>query len=121
MSSVTAEGIKQEIGYSWYTIKVDGTKDPIGAEIISIIIRFNEHSLKGAERFLVLSSTDLSDAKSITDVILAELAKARLTLSKIPSQVYDGASVIARYCGTVEEFNVYCRNEKTERFFMCNI
>ena len=31
--------------------------------------------MKVAERHLVLSSTDLGDAKSITDVILAELTK----------------------------------------------
>ena len=40
MSSVVTEGIKQEIGNSWYTIKVDGTKDPTGVENISIIICF---------------------------------------------------------------------------------
>ena len=74
MSAVVAEGIKQEIGNSWYIIKVDGTNDPTGVENISIVIRFfNEHSLKVVERLLVLSSTDLGDAKSTTDVILAEL------------------------------------------------
>ena len=52
-------------------------------ESISMIIRFlNEHSLKVAERLLVLSSTNSGDAKSITDVILAELTKAGLTSSK---------------------------------------
>ena len=88
MSSEVTEGIKQEIGNSWYTIKVDGTKDPTGVENISIIICFfNQHSLKVAERLLVLSSTDSVDAKSITDVILAELTKVGLS-SKILSQVY---------------------------------
>ena len=32
MSAVVTEGIKQEIGNSWYDIKVDGTKDPTGVE-----------------------------------------------------------------------------------------
>ena len=96
MSSVITKGIKQEIGNSWHTIKVDGTKDLTGVENISIIIRFfNEHSLKVAERLLVLSSTNSGDAKPITDVVLAELTKAGLTSSKILSQVYDGASVMA--------------------------
>ena len=96
MSSVAAKGIKQKIGNSWYTIKVDGTKDPTGVKNISIIICFfNEHPLKVVERPLVLSSTDSGDAKSITDVILAELTKAGLTSSKILSRVYDGASVMA--------------------------
>ena len=102
MSSVVTEGIEQEIENSWGTIKVDGTKDPTSVENISIIIRlFNEHFLKVAERLLVLSSTDSNDAKSITDVILAELTKAGLTSSKILSQVYDGASVIAGHCGGI--------------------
>ena len=80
MSLVETEGIKQEIGNSCYTIKICGIKDPIGVENIFIIICFfNEHPLKVVERFLVLSSTDLGDAKSITDVILVELSRAELT------------------------------------------
>ena len=58
--------------------------------------------MKVAERLLVLSSTDSGDAKSITDVILAELTKAGLTSSKILSQVYDDASVMAGHCGGVQ-------------------
>ena len=42
------------------------------------------------------------DAKSITDVILAELTKAELTSSKILSQFYDGASVMAGLRGRVQ-------------------
>ena len=37
---VSNPSVKQEIGNSWYTIKVDSTKDPTGVENISIIIRF---------------------------------------------------------------------------------
>ena len=55
-----------------------------------------------AERLLVLSSTDSGNAKLFTDVILAELTKAGLTSSKIISQVYDGASVMAGHCGGVQ-------------------
>ena len=40
MSLVVIEGIKQEIRNSWFTIKVDGTKDPTGVENISIYIVF---------------------------------------------------------------------------------
>ena len=70
--------------------------------------------MKIAEHLLVLSSTLSSKAKSITDVILAELTKAGL-ISKMLSEIYDGASVK----DTSEEFNVYYKNEKTERFRMC--
>ena len=68
MSSVVTEGIKQEIENLWYTIRVDGTKDPTGVENISLIIRFfNQYSLKVAERLLVLSRADSGDAKSIAE------------------------------------------------------
>ena len=84
MNSIITEGIEQEIGNFWYTIKVDDTKDPTGVENISIIIRFfNEHSLKVAERLLVLLSTDPGNAKSIADMTLEELTKAGLTSSKL--------------------------------------
>ena len=65
-SAVATSGIMQEIGNCWYTIKVDGTKDPTGVENIFIVIRlFNEHSLEVVERLLVSSSTDSGDAISI--------------------------------------------------------
>ena len=59
-------------------------------------------NLKVVERFLVLLSTDSGDAKSIIDVILVELTKTGLTSSKILSQVYDGASVMAGHCVGVQ-------------------
>ena len=40
MSSAVTKDIKQDIGNSWYTIKVDGAKNPTGVENISTIIRF---------------------------------------------------------------------------------
>ena len=40
MSSVVTEDFKQEIGNSWYTIKVGGTKNPSGVNNISLIIHF---------------------------------------------------------------------------------
>ena len=58
--------------------------------------------MKVADRPLVLSSTNSGDEKSITEVILVELTKAGLTSSKILSQVYDGAFVMAGHCGGVQ-------------------
>ena len=59
MSSVVTIDIKQEIGNSWYTIKVDGAKDPTGVENISTIIRFlQRQSLKVADRLLISSSNN---------------------------------------------------------------
>ena len=68
--------------------------------------------MKVTERLLVLSSIDSGDAKSITDVILAKLTKAELTLSKILSQVYDGASVMAGHCGGVQRLLQERENRK---------
>ena len=45
MTSVVIESIKQEIGNSWYRVKVVCTKDPIGVENIFVIIRFLTSSL----------------------------------------------------------------------------
>jgi len=103
MSSVVTDKIREEIGESWYTIKADGTKDSTGTENISIVVRFfNQHTLKVMERLLVISSTDSGDAQSLTDVILAEISKAGLKSTKIFSQVYDGASVMAGKNGGVQ-------------------
>ena len=40
MSEVVTEEIVKEVGESWYTLKVDGTKDPSGCENISIVLRY---------------------------------------------------------------------------------
>ena len=103
MSSVVTKGILQVISTSLYTIKVDGTKNPSGVDNISIIFRFfKERFLKVAEHLLVLSNANSGDVNLITIVILAELAKAELTLSMVLSQVCDGASVMAGRCGGVQ-------------------
>ena len=68
--------------------------------------------MKVAERHLVLSSTGSGATKSITDVILVELTKAGLTSSKILSQVYDGASVVAGHCKGVQRLLQERENRK---------
>ena len=63
--------------------------------------------MKVAERLLVLSSTDSGDAKSVTDVIFAELSQDRIL-----SQVYDGAFVMAGHCGGVQSLLQERENRK---------
>ena len=58
--------------------------------------------MKVVELLLVLPSTDSGDAKSTSHVILAELTKAEVTLSKILSLVYNGASVMVGHCGGIQ-------------------
>ena len=43
-SAVVTEAIVEEVGDSYYTLKVDGTCDPTGYENISIVLRFVNES-----------------------------------------------------------------------------
>jgi len=40
MSSIVNEAIVQEVGDSWFTLNIDGTRDPTGVENVSIVLRF---------------------------------------------------------------------------------
>ncbi len=40
MSTLVTEHIVKEVGESFHTIKVDGTRDPTGRENIAIVVRF---------------------------------------------------------------------------------
>ncbi|ROI52181.1 Zinc finger MYM-type protein 1 [Anabarilius grahami] len=103
MSIIVTDAIVKEIGDSWFTVKVDGTRDPTGMENISIVIRyFNEKTLEITERLLVMTIANSGDAQTITNMILSELSKAGLNASKILSQVYDGAAVMSGKYGGVQ-------------------
>lgn len=103
LSNVVTDAIVEEVGTSWFTIKVDGTRDPTECENISIIIRFVSASNEATERLLTIATADAGDAKTLTDLIIAELTKTGLDTSKILSQVYDGASVMAGKHGGVQK------------------
>ncbi len=80
----------KEVDDSYYTLKVEGTRDPTGCKNISIVIRFvNENvSYEVVERLLTVATAEMSDAQTLTNTILAKLNKAGLNPSKILSQVY---------------------------------
>ncbi len=88
------EEIVREVADSWYTIKVDGTRDPTGIENISIIVRFVKDNCEVTERLLSMTTTEKGDAQTLTNTIITELEKNGLSTSKILSQVYDGASLM---------------------------
>lgn len=72
-------------------------------ENISIVVRYlSEKTLEITERMLVMTSANSGDTQTITDIILSELTKAGLHTSKILSQVYDGAAVMAGKNGGVQ-------------------
>ncbi|GAA6092116.1 zinc finger MYM-type protein 1-like [Tachysurus ichikawai] len=103
MSNIVTDAIVNEIGDSWFTLKVDGTRDPTGMENISIVVCYlGVKTLEITERLLVMTTANSGDAQSITDIILSELTKAGLPTSKILSQVYDGAAVMAGKYGLVQ-------------------
>ena len=43
MSTIVTEQIVKDVGESWFTLKVDGTKDPTGSENVSIVVRYRLH------------------------------------------------------------------------------
>ncbi len=95
LSSLVTEEIVREVADSWYTIKVDGTRDPTGIENISIIVRFVKDNCEVTERLLSMTTTEKGDAQTLTNTIITELEKNGLSTSKILSQVYDGASLMS--------------------------
>ncbi len=103
MSSLVTEEIVREVADSWYTIKVDGTRDPTGLENISIIVRFVKDNCKVTERLLSMTTTEKGDAQTLTNTIITELEKNGLSTSKILSQVYDGASLMSGKNGGVQK------------------
>uniref|UniRef100_A0A8C9YYB0 TTF-type domain-containing protein n=1 Tax=Sander lucioperca TaxID=283035 RepID=A0A8C9YYB0_SANLU len=103
MSTMVTEQIVKEVGESFYTIKVDGTRDSTGTENISIVVRFVNDLYEPTERLLTISTTDKGDAATLTDTIIEELTKAGLSPQKIISQVYDGASLMSGKHGGVQK------------------
>ncbi len=103
MSSLVTEEIVREVADSWYTIKVDGTRDPTGIENISIIVRFVKDNCEVTERLLSMTTTEKGDAQTLTNTIITELENNGLSTSKILSQVYDGASLMSGKNGGVQK------------------
>lgn len=103
MSKLVTEEIVRQVGDSWYSIKVDGTRDPIGQENISIVVRFVDENYAVCERLLVMATSEKGDAEAVTGVIIDELTSAGLSTDKILSQVYDGASLMSGKHGGVQK------------------
>ncbi|KAI2658679.1 Zinc finger MYM-type protein 1 [Labeo rohita] len=95
MSTIVTEHIVKDVGESWFTVKVDGTKDPTGSENVSIVLRYVDQNCSVKERLLSMLTTDKCDALSLSNMVLEELADVGLDTGKILSQCYDGASVMS--------------------------
>ena len=103
MSDIVTSEIVKELGESWYTLKVDGTKDPTGCENVSIVLRFLNMDNEVRERLLVMATTEHCDALSLTNMVLSELNKAGVSTDKLLSQCYDGANVMYGKKGGVQK------------------
>ncbi|KAL0968294.1 hypothetical protein UPYG_G00264930 [Umbra pygmaea] len=103
LSNVVTEAIVEEVGDSYYTLKVDGTRDPTGCENISIVLRFVNETYEVTERLLCIATAQKGDAQTLTDTVLTELNKVGLDSSKILSQVYDGAALMSGKRGGVQK------------------
>ncbi|KAJ3582910.1 hypothetical protein NHX12_000116 [Muraenolepis orangiensis] len=102
MSKVVTEHIVEEIGDSFNTVTMDGTRDPTGCENISIVLRFVDENYVIKERLLTIATAVAGDAKTLTQTLIAEIRKVGLSTDKILSQVYDGASLMSGRRGGVQ-------------------
>lgn len=94
MSKLVTEEIVRQVGDSWYSIKVDGTRDPLGQENISVVVCF----VGVCERLLVMATFEKGDAEALTNI-----TSAGLSTDKILSQVYGGASLMSGRHGGVQK------------------
>ena len=86
MKEVLTDEIVREVGEAWYTLLVDGMKDDVGVENVSIVIRFyNEETHKVLQRLLVMTTSLAADAKTLTEVVCSKLEAAGLKTTKILS------------------------------------
>lgn len=66
LSSVVTEAIVEEVGDSFFTLKVDGTRDPTGCENISIVLRFVNDAYDVTECLLTIATASKGDAQTLT-------------------------------------------------------
>ena len=110
MSSIVKEAIVQEVGDSWFTLKVSGTLDPTGMENISRVLRFfNENTKVVTERLLALATSSLREAQALTEVIFSELDAAGLCSGNVSTTTWkicevQGKSTIENHLAKVEAY-----------------
>ncbi|KAK0146221.1 Zinc finger MYM-type protein 1 [Merluccius polli] len=103
MSTIITEEIVKDIGEAWYTLKVDGTKDPTGCENVSIVLRYVDTSNTVRKRLVSMATSKQYDAMSLTQLVLAQLRDIGLNTAKVLSQCYDGASVMSGVHGGMQK------------------
>lgn len=85
----------------FYTILVDGTKDRVNKEIISMVVRYVKNG-KPIESLLTFETTAKFDAETNAELILKCLEKYGIEVLYILSQCYDGANVMRGDFGGVQ-------------------
>lgn len=105
LATMTQEAIASKVNNSdvpYFTIKVDGMKDAVGAENIAIVLHAVQKG-KPFEHVLHISTTTDLRADALTKVIIDTLTDAKLDPNCILAQCYDGASVMAGNYGGVQK------------------
>lgn len=69
MSEIVKEHIVKEVGESWYTLKVDATKDPTGCENI-FVLRYVDDSCRLWKILLNMITSKKYDALSLTEQVI---------------------------------------------------
>ncbi|XP_065320170.1 uncharacterized protein LOC135927868 [Gordionus sp. m RMFG-2023] len=104
MADMVLEHISDKYNKSempFFCLKADETKDALGCENLSIIIRYI-FSGEIQENLIGIINLECLSAESITDCILKQLNDLNINSANIISQSYDGANVMSGRNGGVQ-------------------
>ena len=117
MIEIMALGLLRDIAKSiqlaeFYTIMVDETGDASNLEQLVLCLRWVDEELKIHEDFIGLHGMEVTDAKSIVNIIKDIIIRMGLKLKDARGQCYDGASAMRGkkngVCTVIKELNPKC-------------
>lgn len=85
--------VKDVNSSSFFTLNVDGTKDKMQREVVSIAVRYIKNGIP-TETVLGFETCEDLDAKSLSNLVLESLARYGVDVSKMICQCYDGAELV---------------------------
>lgn len=98
----TLKAIVDRINASeYFTLFVDGTKDKVGVECISIAARYIVNG-KPVESVIALERCDDLTAHGVATIVIETLEKCGVNTEKLLCQCYDGAFVMSGHLGGVQ-------------------
>lgn len=93
MSEIMTSQIVNELGDSWYTLRVDGTKIPTGCENMSILLHYLDMDNEIPKRLLVMDETEckrlfFSTLDSVTGELSAQFGERNSELVEAMSSLF---------------------------------